>query len=74
MNSMKCAVMCCMILAMAAQAQDRFTSDITGTVRDAQFGEALPFANVMIRGTRWGAATNTDGYFVLVNVLYTDTI
>lgn len=42
--------------------------NITGVVKDAQSGEALPYANVMIRGTKWGTATNTDGYFVLVGV------
>ncbi len=40
---------------------------ITGYVRDAETDEALPFANVIIEGTNYGAATNSDGYFVIVN-------
>ncbi|MEA2064318.1 MAG: TonB-dependent receptor [Gemmatimonadota bacterium] len=41
-------------------------NNITGYVRDAQSDEALPFANVIIVGTDFGAATNSDGYFVIV--------
>lgn len=43
-------------------------NDIKGFVRDANSGEALPFANITLKGTRRGTATNADGYFVLVNV------
>ena len=41
--------------------------NIMGYVRDAETNEALPFANVVILGTRFGAATNSSGYFVIVN-------
>ncbi len=41
--------------------------DIKGYVRDEESYEALPYANVLIKGTNLGAATNTDGYFVIVN-------
>ncbi len=41
--------------------------DIKGYVRDTETNEALPFANVLLKGTSLGAATNTDGYFVIVN-------
>jgi len=43
-------------------------SDIKGYVKDAKSGEALPFANIILKGTNRGTTTNTDGYFVLVNV------
>ena len=43
-------------------------SDIKGYVKDAKSGEALPFANITLKGTNRGAMTNTDGYFILVNV------
>ena len=50
-------------------AQDKVAeSDIKGHIRDAGSGEALPFANVVLKGTRRGTTANTDGYFVLVNV------
>jgi len=41
---------------------------ITGVVKDASTGEALIGANVLIEGTSIGAATNVDGYFVILNV------
>ena len=47
-------------------AQNRTT--ISGTVRDAESGETLPYASVLVTGTTLGAATNVDGYFVLLGV------
>ncbi len=44
------------------------TGKIVGVVRDAQTEEALPGANVVIEGTMLGAATDTDGYFVILRV------
>ncbi len=41
--------------------------NIMGYVRDAETNEALPFANVIVTGTNFGAATNSSGYFVIVN-------
>lgn len=41
---------------------------INGIVRDAQTGEALIGANVLIEGTTIGAATNIDGFYAIVNV------
>ena len=46
---------------------DRGRYDISGYVRDAETNEALPYANIVIVGTSKGAATNQDGYFVIVN-------
>ncbi len=44
------------------------TGKIAGTVIDASTGEGLPFANVFIKGTNLGAATDVDGNFVILNV------
>ena len=41
---------------------------ITGTITDAETGEALPGANVIIEGTTMGAATNLEGYYVILNI------
>ncbi|MBK7630395.1 MAG: TonB-dependent receptor [Ignavibacteriales bacterium] len=41
---------------------------ITGSVKDASTGEALIGANVLIEGTTIGAATDIDGYFVILSV------
>ncbi len=44
------------------------TSKVEGVVRDADTGEALQGAQVVIEGTRLGNITNTDGYFFILNV------
>ena len=44
------------------------TGKIVGTVKDARTGEPLPSANVTIEGTTLGAATNIDGYYIILNV------
>jgi len=44
------------------------TGKLAGTVRDARTGEPLPSVNVVIEGTLLGAATNPDGYFVILNI------
>ncbi len=41
------------------------TGKVTGVVTDAQ-GEALPGVNVVVQGTRRGAVTDTDGYFLIL--------
>jgi len=46
-------------------AQD---SDLRGLVSDSTTGERLPFANVVIRGTHFGAATNTNGFYLIPSV------
>jgi len=44
------------------------TGKITGRVVDAQTGEPLVGANVVVEGTRLGAATDLDGYYLILNV------
>ncbi len=44
------------------------TGKITGTINDSTSGEPLIGANVIIEGTSMGAATNTEGYYVIINV------
>jgi hypothetical protein len=44
------------------------TGKISGFVTDAQTGEKLLSANVLIEGTTTGAATNLEGYYVILNV------
>ena len=41
---------------------------IVGKVTDAKTGQPLPGANVMLVGTTFGAATNTDGSYVIAKV------
>lgn len=42
-------------------------ADIRGYVRDSETDEALPHASITLKGTRQGAASNADGYFIIVN-------
>lgn len=44
------------------------TGRIQGTVTDAQTGQPLVGANVLIVGTTMGAATNLEGYYSILNV------
>lgn len=44
------------------------TGKIAGTVTDARTGEKLLGANVVVEGLATGASTNTDGYFVILNI------
>ncbi len=44
------------------------TGKLAGTIKDAQTGEPLVGANVMIEGTSFGAATNADGEYVILNI------
>ncbi len=52
---------------LESKQKKQLKQDIKGYVRDTETNEALPFANVLLKGTSLGAATNTDGYFVIVN-------
>ena len=54
-------------LGLLAQAAGDGRFDISGYVLDGETNEALPYANIIIAGTSQGAATNQDGYFVIVD-------
>ncbi|OGG02933.1 MAG: hypothetical protein A3F83_16320 [Candidatus Glassbacteria bacterium RIFCSPLOWO2_12_FULL_58_11] len=68
-------LLCLLLLSGSAAAQKNpaagsgqtARNDIRGYVRDMQSEEAVPYAGVVIKGTKIGAATNADGYFVIVN-------
>lgn len=64
-----CLICFVFFLSNQSIAQRTITkNDIKGYVKDADSGEALPYANIVLLGTDRGTTTNTDGYFVLVNV------
>jgi len=44
------------------------TGKIAGTIKDASTGEPLIGVNVIVEGTMMGAATDVDGYYVILNV------
>lgn len=54
-----------LLLAVPAMAQ---TGAVSGTVRDAETGEAILGANIIIEGTTIGAATDLDGVYTIAGV------
>ncbi len=44
------------------------SGNIKGYIKDKDSGEALPYANVSLKGTNKGTTTNDAGYFILINV------
>lgn len=44
------------------------TGKIAGKVTDKITGEALPFVNITVEGTNYGAATDLDGNYVMLNI------
>lgn len=43
------------------------TGKISGRITDAT-GEALPFVNIIVMGTNYGAASDIDGYYSILNI------
>ena len=43
-------------------------TDIRGFVSDSVTAQRIPFANVVIVNTSWGAATNNSGFYLIPNV------
>ena len=56
------------LLVSAGVSHAATTGKVQGTVRDAQTGEVLPGANVVIDGTQRGGVTDPDGFFVILLV------
>ena len=53
---------------LADYAQAQATGKIAGKVIDAETGEAIPYANVVILGTSMGAMSVEDGSFFVDRV------
>lgn len=52
-----------LLLVMLFMAQSLLAAQIKGLVVDKKTGEPLIGANVIVKGTTIGAATDVDGYF-----------
>lgn len=56
------------ILFISALTTIAQTGKVVGKITDAETGEPLIGANVIIKGTNLGAATNMDGQYMIINV------
>ncbi len=56
------------IFTFQYEIQAQTTGKIRGHVKDAKSGEPLPAVNVLIEGTKTGAATDMNGDFYILNV------
>jgi TonB-dependent receptor len=55
--------------AVTSKADERAANaTVQGTVKDAETGNALPSANILIVGTGLGASTDVDGKYIIHNV------
>ncbi|HJL77795.1 MAG TPA: carboxypeptidase-like regulatory domain-containing protein, partial [Candidatus Marinimicrobia bacterium] len=55
-----------LLLGTIANSQD--VSTINGFIREAETGEPIAYANVFIKDSNLGSASNIDGYYVITNV------
>ena len=55
-------------VAASAFQPEKYNFSAFGTIKDANTGETLPFANVLVRGTTNGTSANVDGYFTLFDI------
>jgi outer membrane receptor protein involved in Fe transport len=58
----------CLILAYFSYSLSQGSGKIAGFVRDVDTKEPLPGVNVVIKGTTLGAATDYNGYYIILNV------
>ncbi len=56
------------VLLFCLEASLAQASSIQGIVKDAKTGERLPSATVVVKGTKIGAKTNLEGFFLLPSV------
>ena len=64
----KLLLFCILILTIFSIPSFAQVGKITGVVKDVSTGEALIGANIILEGTTIGAATDIEGYYVILNV------
>jgi len=65
---MKLMFILCIIIFSSLSLQAGVSGKISGRVVDAETGEPIPGANIIVVGKSLGAATNLDGYFYIINL------
>ena len=58
----------CVFLLLTGLNFAQSSGKIIGKITDATTGEPIPFTNVVIEGTNFGAASDFDGEYIIVNV------
>ena len=58
----------CLILGLAGATWAGVSGKIVGTVTDAQSGDPVPGASVVVEGLRMGAVADSDGRYFIMNV------
>ena len=66
MRHLRLVPACLALMMVASGASLAQKGKIEGKVSD-QNGEPIPYANVLMVGTNWGAASNASGEFVILN-------
>ncbi len=56
------------LLSYSASLWAGVSGKIAGRITDSDTGESLPFVNIIVEGTEMGAASDPDGYFVILNI------
>lgn len=57
-----------LLLVLTLPIYAGITGKIAGTINDSDTGEPLVGVNVLVEGTSLGAATDLNGYFVILNI------
>lgn len=57
-----------LLIGLAVPATAQTTGQLSGTIRDAQTGEPIIGASVLVEGTTQGASTNLDGEYRIIGV------
>ena len=68
MMTKKCFAASMLMFFWSAAVMAGITGKISGRIADAQNNVNLPGVNILVEGTMLGAATDLDGYFVIINV------
>ncbi len=68
MNQIKLCLVAVLVLVLCAPGAAQKFGKITGIVSDADTGEPLPGANIVLTGTTLGAASDIDGNYVILRV------
>ncbi len=58
----------CITVVFAGLVWSATTGKIVGVITDKKTGEGLPGANILIEGTKYGAVTDVQGRYLILNV------